>query len=123
MRLVHAQTFNDGTARPDWRRPTEPDTIRWFLLFGSCMVHASTMMRRGVLEQVGFYRSHPSEDYDLWIRTSTMTKMANLPDVLVRVRVLPNSPTKRRLVLPGQRSTDLQPKGSTRSERQSRYCF
>ena len=75
------------------RTPTTPSLIRWYLLFGCCMVHSSILMRRDVIEQVGFYRSEALhvEDYDLWTRASLITELANLPEIQLRYRVCEDS--------------------------------
>lgn len=71
------------------RMPQSPSLIRLFLLFDNPFLHSSMMLRRGLLEAHGlrFDADYPhSEDYDLWVRCSTLTDMANLPEVLVRYR-------------------------------------
>jgi len=62
-------------------------------------VHSSVMMRRGAYERVGGYRArlNLAEDYDLWLRMSPTTRMANLPDPLIRYRVHKDSITARKL--------------------------
>ena len=70
------------------RVPTSPWLIGWSLIFANCMVHSSVMMRRDIVEQLGFYRPEAlqAEDYDLWARASPITKLANIPEVLLRYR-------------------------------------
>ena len=71
------------------RVPTSPWLIGWSLIFANCMVHSSVMMRRDIVEQLGFYRPEAlhAEDYDLWARISSITKLANIPEVLLRYRI------------------------------------
>ena len=71
------------------RVPTSPWLIGWSLIFANCMVHSSVMMRRDIVEQLGFYRPEAlhTEDYDLWARASPITKLANIPEVLLRYRI------------------------------------
>jgi len=47
------------------------------------------MMRRDVVERLSFYRPEAllAEDYDLWARASRVTRIANIPEVLLRYRV------------------------------------
>lgn len=64
------------------------ELIPWFLLFGEAIVHPSVMMRRSVYEAVkGYAEDVPYvEDYDLWLRAARVTRIANLPDILLEVR-------------------------------------
>jgi GT2 family glycosyltransferase len=59
------------------------------LLVTNCFCAGSVMLRREVLDRVGFYDQAlaPSEDYDLWLRVAEVAKIANLPEVLYRYRL------------------------------------
>jgi len=76
-----------GVVRP----PTEDAALRGALIRHNPFVHSSVMMRRSALEQAGGYDlSFPvAQDYDLWMRMSRVTRMANLPEPLVVRRLLP----------------------------------
>jgi hypothetical protein len=52
-------------------------------------LHSSVMMRKGVLEKVGFYRTAftGAEDYDLWLRMSEVAGVANISEYLLQYRV------------------------------------
>jgi len=80
----------NGTPQGDWRMITSPGLIGWHLFFGTCLAHPSVIMRRDVVEQVGFYCSEAlcAQDYDLWIRISAITKLANIPEILLQRRVV-----------------------------------
>jgi glycosyltransferase involved in cell wall biosynthesis len=71
------------------RGPASPTLVGWFLLFGSCLMHPSVMMRRSCLEGDAVYRPEiPSaQDYDLWVRLSAKAQLANLPKILQQMRV------------------------------------
>jgi cellulose synthase/poly-beta-1,6-N-acetylglucosamine synthase-like glycosyltransferase len=71
------------------RTPASPALIRWLLLFGTCLMHSSVLIRRSCLEGVAVYRSEIlyAQDYDLWIRLSAKTRLANLPEILQQMRV------------------------------------
>ena len=47
------------------------------------------MMRREIIEQLGFYNPEAkhAEDYDLWARASSITQIANLYEVLLEYRI------------------------------------
>lgn len=68
--------------------PTHPRLIDWHLAFENCFIHSSVMMRRDVVQALGYYRSGAlhAEDYDLWSRARAVTRLTNLPDMLVRRR-------------------------------------
>lgn len=93
-----------GARAEIWRRPTEPNVIAWFLIFGNCIAHPTVMMRRDVFERFGPYRDCACEDYDFWSRAHSETKMANLPDVLVHYCIREDQASK---LFPA-RSTDLE---------------
>jgi hypothetical protein len=78
--------------------PTEDAAIRRMLVRENPFVHSSVMMRRDALEKAGGYDEQwpVAQDYDLWMRMSRITRMANLPDVLVVRRLLPTRVGARR---------------------------
>jgi len=65
--------------------------IRRALIRMNPFVHSSVMVRRQILEEAGGYdESLPvAQDYDLWLRMSRLTRMANLPEPLVQRRLTP----------------------------------
>ena len=82
------QTFGSGP--PSIRRyPLDDAAIRSWLLFESVLAHPSVMIRRDVFERHGlaYDSAMPhAEDYDLWVRAARVTKLANVPQVLLRYR-------------------------------------
>ncbi|MBI2526460.1 MAG: glycosyltransferase [Candidatus Rokubacteria bacterium] len=73
-------------------RPPEDDAaLRRALIRENPFVHSSVMLRRWLCERAGGYdETLPvAQDYDLWMRLSRATRMANLRDVLVVRRLLP----------------------------------
>ncbi len=71
------------------RAPASPTLIGWLLLFGPCLIHPSVMLRRSCLEGDAVYRPEIpyAQDYDLWVRLSAKTQLANLPEILQQMRV------------------------------------
>jgi glycosyltransferase involved in cell wall biosynthesis len=71
--------------------PEEDAAIRRALIRRNPFVHSSVMARRSVLAEVGGYdeRLPVAQDYDLWMRMSRITRLANLPTPLVVRRLLP----------------------------------
>ncbi len=80
------------------RPPTGDAEIRRALIRRNPFVHSSIVMRRTSVEQAGGYdEAFPvAQDYDLWMRMSRVTRMANLPDLLVVRRLLPGRITAAR---------------------------
>jgi glycosyltransferase involved in cell wall biosynthesis len=68
----------------------DPD-IRRALIRRNVFVHSSIVMRRQALASAGSYdATFPvAQDYDLWLRLARVTRLANLPEPLVRLRLLP----------------------------------
>ncbi len=77
----------DGSGRDrEIIQPPEDDrAIRRALIRRNPFVHSSVMARRALVSWVGGYDvSFPvAQDYDLWLRLSSLTRMANLAEPLV----------------------------------------
>jgi hypothetical protein len=71
--------------------PTLPSAVASELRHASCVSHPAVMARTAVLRAVGGYRKivQYAEDYDLWLRVSEISHIANLPDVLLSYRQHP----------------------------------
>ena len=99
----------DGGPGPIWPLPTSPATIRWFLMFGNCLAHPSAMMRRELIQSLGYRAAAVHvEDYDLWIRASSVTGVANIPEVQLKYRVLSQSVSSRHLDVQERQAAELQ---------------
>jgi glycosyltransferase involved in cell wall biosynthesis len=83
--------YIDETGKPGKSElnPIDPKIIGLYLYFANCIVHPSVLMRREMVESLGFYSSAAlhAEDYDLWARASQVTKIANLQEVLLHLRM------------------------------------
>ncbi|AEF86656.1 glycosyltransferase, family 2 [Treponema primitia ZAS-2] len=82
-----------GTKKGLFKRPIRDKDIRARLLFFCPMVHPSVMMRASLFKQGIKYDEElsPAEDYNLWFEISKMTKIANIPRVLLYYRLHDNS--------------------------------
>ena len=80
------------------RPPTDDALIRRALIRRNPFVHSSIVMRRAAVDLAGGYdEAYPvTQDYDLWMRMSRVTRMANLSDLLVIRRLLPGRVTAAR---------------------------
>jgi len=92
----------DGSGNPSHTRrfAAEHRVLRWRLCFGNPIMHPTVIMRREVVNRVGGYSSDMlhAEDYDLWRRLSSVTRLANLQDVLLCLRTHEDSVTSKHLV-------------------------
>ena len=68
--------------------PTSPALIRWTLFFRCCINHPSVMVRKPVYASLGGYITsfNYAEDYDLWLRASKKTQIANLRRKSLKLR-------------------------------------
>lgn len=75
--------------------PCHPTDLRWSLLFYCPFVHTSVMLRKQVVEQVGFYDETITygENYDFWGRIARQFAVANLDQFLVQYRINHSSMT------------------------------
>jgi len=79
-------------AEGNWGRrirvPVDPTAIRSTLETSSPLIHPTVMIRRELLLSAGGYRSmfDGAEDYDLWLRLSRCTQIANLGEALLLYR-------------------------------------
>jgi hypothetical protein len=83
---------NSGNLIDTIRHPLEDSQIRSAMLRYNPICHSSVILRKGIVLASGGYRStfEPSEDYDLWLRMSERSRLANLYNVLVRCRLHAN---------------------------------
>lgn len=81
--------FDGQGRRYRQRNPTDPDLIRWALLFSNPVCHSSAMLRRELVLQSGGYSSRQryAADYELFIRLARRTALANLSEPLAAYRV------------------------------------
>jgi len=71
------------------------DEIRKKIFRYSPFAHPLIMIRKSILDKVGYYNDAyaPADDYDLYFRIGKVSKFANLPDVILKYRVVPGSMT------------------------------
>lgn len=86
--------------RPFALRPCAHDDIVANLEAGVVMLHSAMIARTELVRELGKYRApfRTSQDYDLFLRLSARTKMANLPDPLVAYRIYPEQVSTAKLV-------------------------
>ena len=71
--------------------PVDDAALRRALIRANPFVHSSVVVRRAALDRAGGYDpSFPvAQDYDLWMRLASVTRLANLPEPLVIRRLAP----------------------------------
>ena len=83
----------DGSPIRVQRYPTTHGPLLWALCFYTPLAHPTVVFRKAVVERVGGYDCALliNEDRDLWQRLSSVTRFANLPEVLFSYRMHPGS--------------------------------
>jgi hypothetical protein len=77
-----------------WKYPVHREYINYYLLFAATFGHSSVIFRSESLVKYNLRYDETTttcEDWELWVRLSTIGKMANLPDFLMKYRINPNS--------------------------------
>lgn len=79
------------------KKPTTSLETKTSLLFSTCFIHPTVMMRKEVINNSGIrYKKEfdPGDDYVFWVEISNFTKFANLPEVLLHYRMHPRNISK-----------------------------
>ena len=69
---------------------TDDAHIKANLIFETGMAHPAVMMRKSVIDQHQLYYQttyQAAEDYELWVRAASVTKFANLPQILLHYTI------------------------------------
>ena len=83
------QFINDaGDLVGEKHPPTQDHALRRALIRFNPFLHSSVMVRKTLLDRVhGWDETYRrAQDYDLWMRAAPLTKLANLPEVLMQKR-------------------------------------
>ena len=69
--------------------PTDHESLQSLLLFNNFMHHSTLMVRRSLMQKLEGYNEDMRyvEDYDLWWRLSCLSRLATLPDILLKRRL------------------------------------
>lgn len=78
--------------------PTDDDSLKKMLIKHNGIVHSSVMIRRSLLDTAGIYNEawKYAQDYELFLRLSQYTKIANIADYLVSYRMTAVSITSKK---------------------------
>ena len=82
----------DGRVLDAIRYPTQDSEIRAAMRVGNPICHPSAFLRKELVLAVGGYRKpfDESEDYDLWLRISERSQLANLGKFVLQYRIHPD---------------------------------
>lgn len=85
---------------PPIQRPHDHAELIANLEDGPLICHSAVMVRREAVLAAGGYRPayRHAEDYDLWLRLASRTKLANLPEPLLHYRISPDQVSTRHMV-------------------------
>jgi glycosyltransferase involved in cell wall biosynthesis len=77
-----------------WTYPTNTEYIKYYLLFAATFGHSSVIFRSQIMINHNLRYDETittCEDWELWVRICKIGKMANLPDFLMKYRILESS--------------------------------
>jgi glycosyltransferase involved in cell wall biosynthesis len=79
----------------EWERPGSGTAMDWYRMFDTPFIHSSVMFRRTLVREVGGYDESVelAQDADLWMRLARVTRLVNLEERLVAMRLTPGSRT------------------------------
>ncbi|MBK5208344.1 MAG: glycosyltransferase family 2 protein [Flavobacteriaceae bacterium] len=88
--------IKDMTQNPisGWKYPVSYEYIKIYLLFAATFGHSSVMIRGYFFNKHNLIYNETistCEDWDLWIRVAKLGKISNLPDFMMKYRILENS--------------------------------
>lgn len=84
-----SETFLSG-----WQYPTDNNYLELYLLFAASFGHSSVILRSDCFILNGLRYNEDiktCEDWDLWIRVSKIGKIHNLPDFIMKYRIVSTS--------------------------------
>ncbi len=79
----------DGKHIGQYQVPISSKEIRREVFFHCPFIHSSMMIRREILDQVGYYNESfsPAHDYELWTRIIYKFATYNIPEYLISYRI------------------------------------
>jgi glycosyltransferase involved in cell wall biosynthesis len=82
-----------------WRMPAVDKDIRLAISDRGCFCHGAVMFRNQLVKNIGGYREQfkYAQDLDLWLRLSERCQMANIDEILYKMRRSANSITRKKL--------------------------
>ena len=78
---------------------TNSEQLKAELIFNSCIAHPTVMMRSNILKNNGLsydLEYAGAEDYNLWWKIAKVSRIATIPDLLVKYRIHSSQITKKK---------------------------
>jgi glycosyltransferase involved in cell wall biosynthesis len=75
--------------------PVNPEFIKAWLFFRNPIAQPSVIMRKSVLNEFNLSHLKYYEDFNLWYQASKVTKIANIPEVLIHYRYFEDEVKKK----------------------------
>jgi hypothetical protein len=96
----YIDTAGKPAANPPIVRPLTHADFLANLEGGPLLCHSAVLVRRDLVREAGGYRPayRHAEDYDLWLRLSRTTRIANLPECLLDYRISPDQVSSRHMI-------------------------
>lgn len=84
-----------GDIIDSWKNNYSSEEIYYILNFRNCLTHSSTFFRKKLVISVNVYNENlrVAEDYDLYLRLSKITRIHQIPNILVKWRCTEKSIT------------------------------
>jgi len=95
---AYYEVNNQGEIIGSVRFPLRDDILKKHLIRYNPFFHASVMIRKRIIDEVGMYdeRIQRAQDYDLWFRIAKRSELGNLPDCLMKRRYAAHNISIRR---------------------------
>jgi len=79
----------NGALLLSYLKPEQDDEIRARALWANPMTHSTSMFRRSLGEQIGYYDESLAgyQDWDIWLRFGRLGKLYNFPEIFTRYTI------------------------------------
>jgi glycosyltransferase involved in cell wall biosynthesis len=94
----YIESFGENIKKKVLKYPLNYEMNEAQLLFSPCVGHPSVIMRQSIISKFNLYYESQYknvEDYAYWIKALKYTKISNIPQVLLKYRVLSTSITQQ----------------------------
>lgn len=87
--------FEGRDLNKEMHYPAQPGNIRSILFLHNYFAQSAIMIRSELVNENSYNSEYPPcEDYELWIRIANVSKVWNLPEILIKYRVHDNNISK-----------------------------
>ncbi|MCK7484524.1 MAG: hypothetical protein MZU97_02470 [Bacillus subtilis] len=92
------EQFGENINSTVFEYPVERDLVKTKLFFFCALAHPSVMMRKSLLDKYKLrysLKQKQAEDFEFWRRCGFYFPIENIPEVLLKYRITPNSKLKQ----------------------------